>query len=40
MGWGKWSSDSSESAETIESTVKRMHDEQDDGPLPGTEDSK
>jgi len=40
MGWKDWTSSGAESTETIEQTVRDMHDEQDDGPLPGTEDNK
>lgn len=38
MSWNGWREEDAQSAEEIRETVRRMHDEQDDGPLPGTED--
>lgn len=38
MGWNAWRSEDTQSVEDIVDTVRRMHDEQDAGPLPGTED--
>lgn len=40
MGWNDWRSEDAQTVEEITDTVRRMHDEQDAGPLPGTEDSK
>lgn len=37
MGWKDWRPEDAETIETIEQTVREMHDTQDDGPLPGTE---
>lgn len=40
MGWNDWRSEDAQTVEQITETVRQMHDEQDAGPLPGTEDSK
>lgn len=40
MGWKRQQPEDVQSVEEIVETVRRMHDEQDAGPLPGTEDSK
>jgi hypothetical protein len=40
MGWKDWRSEDAQTVEKIADTVRRMHDEQDAGPLPGTEDSQ
>lgn len=40
MGWKDWRSEDAETVQEITDTVRRMHDEQDAGPLPGTEDGK
>lgn len=40
MGWKDWRSEDAQTVEEIVETVRQMHDEQDAGPLPGTEDAK
>lgn len=40
MGWKQQQPEDVQSVEQITETVRQMHDEQDAGPLPGTEDSE
>lgn len=40
MGWNAWRSEDAQTVEEITQTVRQMHDEQDAGPLPGTEDNR
>lgn len=38
MGWRKQREGDEQTVQEITDTVRRMHDEADDGPLPGTDD--
>ena len=38
MGWKDWRSEDAETTETIQQTVRDMHDTAEEGPLPGTDE--